>query len=67
MSSRLARLAIALVLGGIAAAGARPAHAAKPASAGKPALPFIENDFAAALANAKASGRPLFVEVWAPW
>ena len=31
------------------------------------ALPFIENDQEAAFAKAKASARPVFVEVWAPW
>ena len=32
-----------------------------------PALPFVENDYEKALAQAKSAGRPLFVEVWAPW
>jgi hypothetical protein len=58
---------IAIVFGGIAAVGVRPAVAAKHGPAATPALPFIENDFAAALLSAKASGRPLFIEVWAPW
>jgi len=31
------------------------------------ALTFIENDFARALALARESNLPLFVEVWAPW
>ena len=30
-------------------------------------LPFIENDFDKAMAAAKEQGRPVFVEVWAPW
>src|SRR5438309_11006687 len=30
-------------------------------------LPFIENDYRRAMAQAKAEQRPLFVEVWAPW
>lgn len=34
--------------------------------AGAP-LPFIEDDYARALAEAKAKGLPLFVDVWAPW
>ncbi|TQF14684.1 thiol reductase thioredoxin [Myxococcus llanfairpwllgwyngyllgogerychwyrndrobwllllantysiliogogogochensis] len=34
--------------------------------AGAP-LPFIEDDYARALAEAKAKGIPLFVDVWAPW
>jgi hypothetical protein len=30
-------------------------------------LPFIENDYRKALAEAKAKNVPLFVEAWAPW
>lgn len=30
-------------------------------------LPFIENDFDAALTKAQQASVPLFVEVWAPW
>ena len=30
-------------------------------------LPFIENDFAQAVAKARDANLPLFVEVWAPW
>jgi len=30
-------------------------------------LPFIENDYAKAIAQAKAKNVPLFVDVWAPW
>jgi len=31
------------------------------------ALPFIENDYAKALARAKTNNVPMFVDVWAPW
>jgi hypothetical protein len=31
------------------------------------ALPFIENDYARALGQARANQRPIFVETWAPW
>ena len=31
------------------------------------ALPFIENDYAGALARAREASLPVFVEVWAPW
>lgn len=31
------------------------------------ALPFIENDYAQAIADARKSNLPVFVEVWAPW
>ena len=30
-------------------------------------LPFIDDDYGRALAEAKAKGLPLFVDVWAPW
>ena len=30
-------------------------------------LPFIENDYAKAIAQARAKNVPLFVEAWAPW
>jgi hypothetical protein len=32
-----------------------------------PVLPFIHDDYARALAVARSSQRPLFVEAWAPW
>ena len=33
----------------------------------KEVLPFIENDYATAVARAKTKNLPLFVEAWAPW
>ena len=30
-----------------------------------PAVPFVEDDYARAVADAKARGVPLFVEIWA--
>lgn len=30
-------------------------------------LPFIENDYVKAIAQARAKNVPLFVEAWAPW
>jgi hypothetical protein len=32
-----------------------------------PSLPFIEDDYARALAEARSRQLPLFVESWAPW
>ena len=32
-----------------------------------PVLPFIEDDFPRALAEARARKLPIFVEAWAPW
>ena len=40
-------------------AAAAPVHAE--------ALPFIEDDLPRALAEAKKSGKPIFVDSWAPW
>jgi hypothetical protein len=40
--------------------------AAAPLLAG-PGLPFVEDDYARALAEARALQRPLFIESWAPW
>ena len=30
-------------------------------------LPFIADDYAGALARARAKNLPIFVEAWAPW
>jgi hypothetical protein len=52
----------------LAAAGLGCAR--KPAdvpAGGTMALPFIDNDFPQALAKARESNLPLFIEVWAPW
>jgi hypothetical protein len=46
------------------------AHAfALPAAApeAKSPLPWIRDDYGAALAQARARGVPIFVENWAPW
>jgi endonuclease YncB( thermonuclease family) len=53
---RLARLALIAVLL-VAAAPLR--------AAGN--LPFIDDDYAKALAEARARKLPLFIEAWAPW
>jgi thiol:disulfide interchange protein len=44
------------------------AEAAKPEhSSTANGLPFIEDDYARALAEARRTKRPLFVDAWAPW
>ncbi len=48
---------------GVAAGPAPGATPAKPASV----LPFHEDDFDKAIAQAKARKLPIFVEAWAPW
>lgn len=37
------------------------------ASSARAELPFIENDYAKAMAQARAKNIPIFVEAWAPW
>jgi tetratricopeptide (TPR) repeat protein len=46
-----------------------PVAAPPPASATSdaPRLPFIENDYARALSEARARGVPLFIDAWATW
>jgi hypothetical protein len=53
---RIARLSLLCLLLGSAA----------PLAAG-PNLPFIEDDYGRALAEARSRQLPLFVESWAPW
>lgn len=33
----------------------------------KEVLPFVENDYAKAVARASSKNLPLFVDAWAPW
>lgn len=33
----------------------------------KDVLPFIENDYSKAIAQARTKDLPLFVDAWAPW
>lgn len=35
--------------------------------ASKSVLPFIADDYPAALAEARAKKLPIFVDIWAPW
>lgn len=59
-------LSCSVVMLAVLASSNASAAPAVPAAAPK-VLPFIENDYAAALAQAKARGVPVFVDVWAPW
>ena len=38
-----------------------------PLARAKEVLPFIENDYAKAVAQAKAKNVPIFADAWAPW
>ena len=41
--------------------------AAAPATPSRSALPWIEDDYGRALAEAKSKKLPIFVDAWAPW
>lgn len=76
---RVVPLAVAAVLVTLAtlAAPAPDARAATPAKTAAPkapkhgaipaAVPFLDDDFTKAVALAKESKRPVFIEAWAPW
>jgi hypothetical protein len=57
---RLAPLALFLGLAAPAPAAAADRGDARP-------LPFIADDYAKALGEARARALPLFIEAWAPW
>ena len=59
----LASLALAASVGSAHAASSKT----PPAAYLKPVVPFIENDYSRALAEARARKVPIFVEAWAPW
>jgi hypothetical protein len=40
---------------------------ALPAPAAAKRLPFVDDDYARAIRDARARGVPVFVEAWAPW
>ncbi len=58
-------LSLLLVL--FASQGTAAAAAPQSPGAAKKVLPFIQDDYATALAQARASKLPLFIEAWAPW
>ena len=67
---RGASVLIAAVLSGLACSQAPvvpPAAEKAQAAAAALALPFIENDYGRALAEARAKAVPLLIEAWAPW
>jgi hypothetical protein len=57
---RLTRFAALALTGGLALVSAVPA-------ASRAALPWVEDDYSRALAQARAKNVPIFVEAWAPW
>ncbi len=49
------------------ATAARLAPGATEVSSDARPLPFLSDDYARALAEARARSLPLFIEAWAPW
>ncbi|MDC0712785.1 thioredoxin family protein [Stigmatella sp. ncwal1] len=60
-------VACLLAVGLLACTTSRSQATEARASSGEASLPFIEDDYGRALAEAKARGLPLFVDTWAPW
>jgi hypothetical protein len=58
-------LAVSTVAPARAAAGSKPAP--KATAGPRMALPFVQDDYTRALAEARARKVPLFIEAWAPW
>jgi hypothetical protein len=57
-----------LVMGLLACTAARTSAVTEtPAAHAQAPLPFLEDDYARALSEAKSRGLPLFVDTWAPW
>jgi hypothetical protein len=56
LQERMKKLAIWILLPALGASAFAPQH-----------LPFIDDDYAQARAEAKRRKLPLFVDVWAPW
>lgn len=71
--SRVVPLALAAALLAAAAPAAFAATAPRPAAkvpkhgAVPAAVPFLDDDFTRAVALARQSKRPVFIEAWAPW
>jgi hypothetical protein len=57
---RLTRYASLALTGALALVSAAPA-------ASRAVLPWVEDDYSKALAQARARNVPIFVEAWAPW
>ena len=64
---RIRATAALLLLATTCPAPATAARHGKPVSKHAEVLPFIQDDYARALHEARARKVPLFVEAWAPW
>ena len=66
MRKHLSFVPAALLCASVALAAPRPAPAAE-AAAEKLAVPFVANDYARVLADARQRRVPLFIDNWAMW
>ncbi|HEY6064555.1 MAG TPA: hypothetical protein VIY96_00270 [Thermoanaerobaculia bacterium] len=57
---RTTRFATLALTGGLAIVSAAPAPS-------RAVLPWVEDDYPKAVAQARAKNVPIFVEAWAPW
>lgn len=65
MTSR--HLLLALLLATSPATAATTREPGPRATAFHPVVPFIQDDYTRAVAEARARKVPLFIEAWAPW
>ncbi len=63
----MARRSMAVAGWAIAVAGITGCASPHPAKGAREVLPFVADDYARALSEAKARKLPIFVECWAPW
>jgi hypothetical protein len=61
-----ATIVLLVALSSATASAATPAPPAKTTTKAE-VVPFIADDYARAVAEAKARGVPIFIEAWAPW
>jgi hypothetical protein len=66
VSARLG-LALLVAVGTASPLVAAPASSATEERSDVRPLPFIADDYARALGDARARSLPLFIEAWAPW
>ncbi len=68
MSRTVRRAGVAALLAVLSSMAGTAAAQQKPAvTTPKPAVPFIEDNYAKALADAQKRNVKMFVDLWAPW
>jgi hypothetical protein len=67
IAMRRVPLALTLLLSASASIAGHASAKDGASATAREVLPFIQDDYAKALAEAKARKLPLFIESWAPW